>query len=87
MDYILRISGDFKKGVCDRCPISCEEEDDLRGWSETCPLEEVKQGEWMDNIVERLESATESVYNEVKGDYFDYIKTADAIEIVRGGKE
>lgn len=93
--YTLTIEGNFEKGDCYSCPLALIAYDLFRDddphcmadcESENCPLEEVKQGEWMDDIVKRLEAATESVYNEMKGDYFDYIKTADAIEILKGGK-
>ena len=59
MDYILRISGDFEKGGCEKCPLSkkyaCVGEDSFFDTYlgcifqeiEGCPLEEVKQGEWI----------------------------------------
>ena len=63
MDYTLRISGDFEKGDCRKCPIGVAS-DILKGKGviyscmyalgggskEFCPLEEVKQGEWKPSI-------------------------------------
>ena len=57
--YVLLIDGDFEKGECGKCPISCEEVLPLDYVRERlakrlplergvfCPLEEVKQGEWI----------------------------------------
>ena len=55
MDYMIRISGDFKKGECEKCPINFDirEEDEEEPvmvlcdafFLKDCPLEEVKQGE------------------------------------------
>lgn len=39
----------------------------------------------MDKIVEQLEAESESVYNEMKSDYFNYVETKQAIEIVKSG--
>ena len=59
MDYILRISGDFKKGECKKCFLTyaepMTEHGEVIGYedtcvlgytSEECSLEEVKRGEW-----------------------------------------
>ena len=44
--YILRISGDFEKGDCEKCPIANINYSDFVCVvdKEVCPLEEVKQG-------------------------------------------
>lgn len=38
-----------------------------------------------DKIVEQLEAETKSVYNEIQGDYFNYVEIDKAIEIVKSG--
>lgn len=57
--YTLTIEGDFEKGECDKCSLSkkyaCVGEDSFFDTYlgcifqeiEDCPLEEVKQGEWI----------------------------------------
>lgn len=39
----------------------------------------------LDKVVEQLEAETKSVYNEIQGDYFNYVEIDKAIEIVKGG--
>ena len=68
--------------VCMDCPA------EMRGWLDTT-LEEITEAwnrrEPIDEIVKQLEAETKSVYNEIQGDYFNYVEINKAIEIVKGG--
>lgn len=49
-------------------------------------LEAWNRREPMEYIVEQLKAETKSVYNEMQGDYFNYVEIEKAIEIVKGGQ-
>ena len=54
-------------------------EDSIPYW---CPIKPYDP----EKIVEQLEAETKSVYNEIQGDYFNYVEIDKAIEIVKGGQ-
>lgn len=41
----------------------------------------------IDKVVEQLEENAKAVYNEIEGDYINYVALEKAIEIVKGGAE
>lgn len=67
--YTLTIEGDFEKGDCWECPISYDTTDIYGDYTmrcpvvdcDDCPLEEVKQGEWIETI-ERLPEDENAMY-------------------------
>lgn len=68
MKYRLTIEGDFKKGECEKCPISCEEFVEIIRTNPFCPLEEATvaknatvEGEWIP-VSERLPEDENTMY-------------------------
>jgi hypothetical protein len=41
----------------------------------------------IDKVVKQLEEKAKAVYNEIEGDYINYVALENAIEIVKGGVE